>query len=114
VSIHPDWHLHGQVSHWHEGGRTPHAHQEPVQPMYPPGQVRRTRYSRENTSGRAFWVIWCCLWAGVWLTWATLATAEHTPNGALWLAVVLSVGAIWLPVGKTRRKLLSDDRREIR
>lgn len=111
--VDPDWHLHGGVPHWHEGGRAAHDHDGPIQPMYPQRQQRSMK--RENTSGRVFWVIWCCLWAGVWLIWATLASAEHTPSAALWVAVVLSLAAIWLPVGRTRRRRLPPaGQREIR
>jgi hypothetical protein len=58
---------------------------------------------RENTSGRAFWVIWCCLWAGVWLVAAGFGNGGHL--GLALVELVLAGGsgaAIALPVGKSR------------
>lgn len=61
--------------------------------------------SGQNTSGRAFWVIWCLAWAGLWL-FLTVGAAEAHVSGA-WLTGLLtagSVGAMALPVGRVGGK----------
>jgi hypothetical protein len=48
---------------------------------------------RENTAGRAVWIIWCLFWAFIWLMAAAINHID------LYL-VVLSLLAILAPIGK--------------
>lgn len=54
-----------------------------------------------NTAGRAFWVIWCCAWAGLWATLAVVTMTSPTANHLALLGLaVASLAAIALPVGR--------------
>ena len=59
---------------------------------------------RENTSGRAFWIVWCCGWAGVWFILSSLAYTEAAEPNPVWLPWLITAGlsllAIFIPVGK--------------
>jgi hypothetical protein len=71
-------------------------------------QFRPPWLRRENTSGRAFWIIWCLLWAAFWFvttgmaktTYAFGYTVQH--YSPVWpeIMFVLSLAALLLPVGK--------------
>jgi hypothetical protein len=63
-----------------------------------------------NTAGRAFWVIWCCAWAGFWLTLAVLRDSTSPADAAILAVFAIASGlAIALPVGKTRMYLPPPD-----
>jgi len=63
-----------------------------------------TSSSRENTAGRALWIIWCLSWAAVWLVIAVAAWLSPVKEpGICLVAAGLSIGsgvAILCPVGK--------------
>lgn len=57
---------------------------------------------RQNTSGRAFWVIWCLGWAGLWLVLAVGAAEAHSAWIIPGLLAAGSAAAVAAPVGRTR------------
>lgn len=62
-----------------------------------------------NTAGRAFWVIWCCAWAGLWTVTAIILTANVLGHLFLWALAAASLGAIALPVGRVTSRAMRRD-----
>jgi hypothetical protein len=69
---------------------------------------------KHTSTGRVMWAIWCCLWAGIWIVAGLVmlgssgfngyvAPGQHG-RGVFFLVLgVLSLAAIWLPVGSEPR-----------